>query len=423
MFKSVVRVERQSANIPWNVPVEDEFKKAFYEKYVITKRFLSEDVVVSDDELLLQRTTYWAKEEDYISFVTEEDPRITSYIEKSRRYRYAAKLVEDITYYNESVGDIYAQPHIFVVFRPGASGNFISNLLEGLAKNQLNTAGLSADGHAHFNLIVERKKIGIDHLALGTGLSGVDAEFFRIEDKIKYYKNKIDSVEYEKKPYVSWTHDFNNILAYKFLFPNSKTLAITANTFFERIVSLVMSVRKNYFSNDDQLPIPDGKKIKVAITKKKLIQETFKTYYRSKKYANGHYDLDLFLMIQGHIDAHKLNMDARLDSLVPYNDDGTDETLSDIKRRLQYSIGISNVSLSTDKISFKSIMENNTGEIVHVLENLLGRKLAPSEVEYVELSLNQYLKNQDQFLISDPIGYIKSLKERADAIVSSFEDA
>lgn len=422
MFKAITQLARRNINTPWGLPITEEFKSAFYEKYILTKKYLSEKVTFSDDLLLMERITYWASEEDYISFATDDDPHISSYIEKSSLYRSSAELVENMTCYDEDGANIYTQPHIFIVFRPGCAGNFISNVLESLTNNQLNDISLSANGHAHFNATVERKKLGIDHLSMGAGLSGIDPEFFSNAEKIKYYRNKIDTTDYENKPYVTWTHNYENILLYQFAFPNSKILTITSDTFNERILSLIMAVKKNCFSGDSQLPLVPKARIKIKILKKKLISESFRKYYRDKKYVSGHDDLDLFLIIQGHLDAHKLNLNTNLDSIIPYEDDDSDKTLSDIKRKIQYSIGIGNTELATSKIKFADILGKDTKTISIALETLLGRVITDREFTYLETTLGQYIKGQDQLLLSNPIAYISMLKEKADTIVSSFEN-
>jgi hypothetical protein len=405
--------------VPWAGPPPEDFKNAFREKYVFTKRYLSEKTIVS--ELSIEKTTYWSSEEDYLSFVTDEDPRISKWLEEYYLQKNRNKFSEDIVCYEEE-DNLYKQPHIFVVFIPGSAGNFVSSMLESLTNNELNRISLSNIGHVHFNAVVERKKIGIDHISLGIGLAGIDPEFFSYVDKIKFYMEKIDSVNYENRPYVSWTHDFENIILYKVLFPNSKTLSITSYTLKERLISIIMGIRKNFFSTDDQLAISTNSRIIVKIIKKKVISVYFKKYYSNKKYVAGHNDLDLFLMLQAHLDVNKLNLGTDLSSVVPYSNDDFDGDLSYMKNKMQVPKGIENTELSTSKIRFSDILENNNKNLSLAFETLLERNLTAAELVYIEQSLNQYIKGQDQFVLTDPVGYINSLKEKADLIVSSFEN-
>jgi len=419
MFKVIVRLTRKDTRVPWAGPPPEDFKNAFREKYVFTKRYLSEKTIVS--ELSIEKTTYWSSEEDYLSFVTDEDPRISKWLEEYYLQKNRNKFSEDIVCYEEE-DNLYKQPHIFVVFIPGSAGNFVSSMLESLTNNELNRISLSNIGHVHFNAVVERKKIGIDHISLGIGLAGIDPEFFSYVDKIKFYMEKIDSVNYENRPYVSWTHDFENIILYKVLFPNSKTLSITSYTLKERLISIIMGIRKNFFSTDDQLAISTNSRIIVKIIKKKVISVYFKKYYSNKKYVAGHNDLDLFLMLQAHLDVNKLNLGTDLSSVVPYSNDDFDGDLSYMKNKMQVPKGIENTELSTSKIRFSDILENNNKNLSLAFETLLERNLTAAELVYIEQSLNQYIKGQDQFVLTDPVGYINSLKEKADLIVSSFEN-
>lgn len=422
MFKIILKKVRPTVETPWMIPIPVEFKQAFYQKYESTKKFLYEKAALSDDQLTLEKESVWASAKDYMDFLLDDDERISVCLEEIALYRNSGKFVEDVIYEDESMGNFYHHPHIFLVFRPGEAGNFISSLIDNLIAGSTNALPLSDSGHAHFNRIVERKKLGTDYLALGMGLDGIDPDFFSVEDKLTYYRKKIDTANYENDRYVTWTHDFGNIPLYKSMFPNCKILTVTSDSFGERIVGLLMSLIKNYFSDDNQMPIVPNLRFKIEILKKVFIHEYFKKYYSGKKYQEGHKELDLFLILQGHLEAHKLDLNTSLNSTIPYKDVNDDESLSLIKRRIQYSVGMENATMCDSTIKFKSILDCNVEELIRVIEHLLGRTLTPVEVSYVDKSLKMYASKQDRSLIDSPVEYINSLKLKADMIVSSFEN-
>jgi len=422
MFKIILKKVRPTVETPWMFPIPAEFKQAFYQKYESTKKFLYEKATLSADQLTLEKESVWASSKDYIDFLLDEDERIRTCLKEIALYRNSGKFIEDVIYKDERLGDFYHNPHIFLVFRPGEAGNFISGLIDNLLAGSTNSLPLSQTGHAHFNRIVERKKLGTDYLSLGLGLDGIDPDFFSVEDKLTYYRKKIDTANYENDRYVTWTHNFRNIPLYKSMFPNCKILTITSDSFGERIVGLLMSLIKNYFSDDNQMPIIPNLRFKIEIFKKAFIQEYFKKYYSGKKYQEGYQELDLFLILQGHLEAHKLDLNTSLDSIIPYKDVNDNQSLSLLKRRIQYSVGIENVTMSDSTIKFKSILDCNVHELIRVVEHLLGRALTPVEASYVDKSLKMYVSKQDRSLINSPVEYINGLKIKADMVVSSFEN-
>jgi hypothetical protein len=422
MFKVIRKLRRPSVDRPFvSGEKSDDYNIVFSEKYVKTGKFLKIYNKISKDSLSVYIISEWANEEDYVDFITDDDPIISSWLDVQNRYVEENNFIETLSFKEETYPTFYDQSHIFVVFRPGAAGNFVSGVIDSLLSKQLSELSFSTSGHAHFNSIVERKKLGIDYVSLGMGLSGVDQGFYTEEEKMEYYKDKINSANYENKRYVTWTHDIRNIPLYKSLFPNSKILVITSDTFRERLISLVMALKKNYFSDDNQLPLPPNVRAKPRILKRKVIKEFFAKNY-SKKYEPGNNDLDLFLLLQGHILAHKLNLDTDLDSIIPYDDDDTDPSLSFMERKIQYSMGHDYTKQADSIIKFGDILNGNVQELLARIESILGQSLSSDEISYVSDSLNKYIKSQDTVLISSPMSYVESLKEKADTIVSAFKD-
>ena len=313
--------------------------------------------------------------------------------------------------------NFYNQPHIFVIFRPGAGGNFISGLLDNLVQQNFNTLQISNSGHAHYTDIVERKRVGEDYLSFGSGLHFAEPEFLTLEEKIQFYKNGIDNSDYLNQPYVTWTHSFENIPIYRSLFPNGQILSINEDTLKERLVGLIMHVNKNHFSNDNQFPFPAGYQNKTNHFKELIIKGVFSKSYPGKIYQAGHLDLDSLLIYKYFLKFHKLKkyLDYDLSAKIPYDDDGSGES-----KTAQFSVNRHYVSLCSTEINFGDILTRSTDKIVREFETILKRPLSDHELQYALISLDGYVKSQNSDIITDPKKYLDDIKEKADTIVSAF---
>lgn len=318
--------------------------------------------------------------------------------------------------------NFYQQPHIFVVFRPGAAGNFISNLIDNILNQNFNSLKISNSGHVHYNSIVERKRADKDYLSFGAGLSGTDPNFFTEEERIKYYKDGIDGGDYLNQTYVTWTHAFYNIPIYRSLFPNSKILVINDDSLKERLISMVMHVNKNHFSRDDQSPFPFRNRIKPKIFKAMAVKDMFSKSYPGKKYVKGYADLDLSMMYKTFLKIQGLEkyLDQNLETIVPYHDDNTNTLLTIAERKAEFSVGRQHAAQSDISIDFNNILTKSLTPIVGAFETVFSRTLSTTEIEYVKSALNEYVESQNHDLIKNPIEYINGIKEKADTIVSAF---
>lgn len=438
MFRSVRTTKRKDSSIPFFHEVytpSKEFHNAFFMLYVATGKFLTSNRQLSRDLLEVQFTTEWDSKESFIDMLTETNQHISEFHETANCYNRDNGLIDyssmkELTFdekteilANDEVTPIefYQQPHIFVVFRPGASGNFISNLIDNLMTQNLTDMSISTTGHVHYNSIVERKRSGVDYISLGTGLPGVDIPFFMREEKIEYYKSKIALSNYQNKPYVTWTHSFSNIPVYKSLFPNCRILVINDCTLHERLVSMVMNINKNHFSSDDQTPFSIDDNIKPIVFKLKTIKDNFARFYPNKTYSTGHRDLDLSLMYRCFLRIHELEKywDQDLTSNIPYEDDGTNASLTFLESNAQFSTGREFIPQADFSIDLINILTKSFNRIIDVVENTIGRKLSDLESEYVKLSIEKYVDSQNNDIISNPRNYIATIKEKADTIVSA----
>lgn len=427
MFKVTRKVIRADHSVPFFgdvIPFTKEYGMVFHAKYIKTKKFLGMDKQVSEDGLTFTTVASWASEDDYLDYISDSNAHISDFLEKVNLYIDDNKFIDSITYESFDYPTFYDQAHIFVIFRPGAAGNFISNLLDNLLNNKSSSIELSSTGHAHYNSIVEHKRLGIDYLSLGSGLPGNDSSFFNEEDKIKFYKEKISAGHYENKRYITWTHNFSNIPLYKSIFPNCKILIINDDTLKERLISMVMNINKNLFSPDDQLPLTVNDRRRPKIFKRKLINDYFSRCYPTKVYQKGHKDLDLHLLYSSHLSAYNINKhyNADLNAVIDYEDDNRDPSLSYIERKIQYSVGREYINHADAKIEFQDILGRSVTNIATSLELILDKKLTHDELIYLESALEKYVLAQDRTLLEDPRKYLEQVKEKADTTVSAFED-
>jgi hypothetical protein len=318
--------------------------------------------------------------------------------------------------------NFYNQSHIFVVFRPGAGGNFISSLLDNLLQQNFNTLKISDSGRAHYNNIVERKRAGKDYLSFGSGLFFADPKFSNLEEKIQFYKNGIDNSGYLNQPYITWTHSFKNIPIYRSIFPNAQIISISEDTLRERIAGLIMHVNKNHFSTDNQFPFPAEHEIKPQLFKATVIPDVFSISYPGKIYQPGHSDLDRLMLYRYFLKSCKLDkyLDYDLEAKIPYEDTGSGELIL-TKNIGQFSVDRHYISLCSSVINFSDILAGSADKIVREFETVLKRPLSEHELQYVLLSIYGYVKSQNSAIIADPKKYLDDIKEKADMIVSAFK--
>jgi hypothetical protein len=318
--------------------------------------------------------------------------------------------------------NFYDQPHIFVVFRPGAAGNFISGLLDNIVQQNFNTMKISGSGHAHYTNIVERKRAGKDYLSFGYGFQYTDLKFSTVEEKIQFYKNGIDNSDYLNQPYITWSHCFGNIPIYQAVFPNGQSISITEDTLRERLAGLIMHVNKNQFSsNDTHAPFPEEHRDKARHFKSIVIPNVFSKLYPGKIYQTGHLDLDKSVMYRYFLKVCKLEkyLDYDLEARIPYEDNPTGE-LSLIDSIGQFSIDRHYISLCSTVITLGDILTNSADKIVREFETILKRSLSDHELQYMFRSLDEYVNSQNSNIIADPKKYLDDIKKKADTIVSAF---
>jgi len=324
------------------------------------------------------------------------------------------------------MSDFFKQPHIFVVFFPGSSGNLISSMLDSLITPRESVI-ISTSGHAHNNSINERKKKGTDFLSMGSGIVS-KMQFASNEEKLNYYKEKILQSDYDaSKRYVTWSHDYSNIPLYNSLFPNAKILTISSNTLRERLIAMLLKVNKNSFCMDNELPATAEDIALIDRAKKYILALTIRKYYgiHCRQVPDELQDTDLlkYLTYRFYYDTFEFGKFESLHSTVP-----------NISARIKFDPETNDMVLSDPKplkiegirnhyeISFDDIL-TNSDKIPMVFEHLLDRELTNTDRAQIKETLIQYIEKQEPLILADPMLYINMYKERADKIISEWVKA
>lgn len=341
--------------------------------------------------------------------------------------------------------DIFNLNHIFVLFPPGGSGNFISSVLRCIINENLTPINLSASGNAH-----TFSNTAFDYDAVFSCGMIPNIPFFNTQqEKIEFYKNAI-ATKYSQitKPIITWTHDYSNIEIYKTLFPNSKCLAITQVTRRERIIQLVLQTLKNrmdpagfVFLKNDIYKKRWENGVKSWLFKRLWIgtniREDLIEEILINKLDPKYFDLILFITVMR--DLKILNLDLYNDR----SDDYSDYSLSSkydlnheyskledtrcyktIVHNILFGIGEHNshyYSQTEHILAFDTILNNDYKKFIAVIEKLLGKQLDNNETDFVVESLYSYRSKQPNLLITDYKEYFKQLKQSAVQILNSLE--
>jgi hypothetical protein len=309
--------------------------------------------------------------------------------------------------------DIFELEHIFVVFQPGAAGNFIVSLLEKILNRDTNTINVGESGTAH--TLINRKIEGTDYLSFGTEVIEHE-EFDTEEERIDFYLSKIKT-EYVHvtSPQIIWTHDFTNIPIYKRFFPKAKILTITQESDAEKIAVVLLHVIKNILDLNTINPL----------TEKRMI-EVRKIWDLGMKMKLGE--------MLGEAKARTLNKDSnliryvsfsrmmsyyRLNNLVEENKKQVDlvnTVLYPAKGilmlgKIPYTIGKEYAEYTDNctKLPFKYLMDNDTELLINSLSQLI--ELDDERIKIILSNYDNYRSVQNQEILEDPLKYYNKIKE------------
>ena len=313
---------------------------------------------------------------------------------------------------------VFELPHIFIVFQPGTSGNFVAGLLNNLINKNPLDVHVSPNGSSHTT--IARKIAGIDYMSFGTVYED-QLNFSSPEQRLNYYLENIKNLDGEiTTPQVIWSHDFSNIPLYQNYFPNSKILVITQNSNLEKLVAVLMNVSKNLVDPNFVAPFPPQQWENINKHLNFLLEAGLQNLVgkqKSKDIIKNKFDKDNHNLIE-FLQIHQLLEFYRLLHLVDENVLHSDDlannvlfwTLADsiepIKIGLPYSTYINNECV---QLSYCYLIENRASLLVDAIESLVGYLPDSTRIE-ITSQFDRYRDKQDQVMLTDPYKYFSDLK-------------
>ena len=97
MYTIIKTQTRTSLSIPFYFEkhsITTEYQNYFYNKFIVTKKFLSSNAIYSDDKLTVTKTTNWSSRDAFLEFVG--DPYCYStMVEPERQYDIENEITAD----------------------------------------------------------------------------------------------------------------------------------------------------------------------------------------------------------------------------------------------------------------------------------------------------------------------------------------
>lgn len=327
-------------------------------------------------------------------------------------YACARRFTHTISYVNKYSMQIFDLEHIFIVFHPGAAGNFIASLLENIINDNYNPIKIGSAGTAHS--ANTRKIDGVDYLSFGTEIYE-QAEFENQQSRINFYIDKIKT-EYTHihTPQIVWTHDFTNVPLYKEFFPNSKVLVVTQETDAEKVAVVLFNVTKNILDRNTINPLTEKRMIKIMHMwnhgmRLELIHLLGETKVRTLDKDSMLIRYVSFLRMLRYYNLHSVILGEPANDLVNTILYPTKEYHS--FGRAPYTIGkpYSEYTEGCIKIPFKYLMDNDPSVLIDTLSKLVT--LDQEKTNMILSNYELYINSQNQDILKNPIEYYKKIEQ------------
>jgi len=323
-------------------------------------------------------------------------------------------------FYLQKQSNFFELPHIFVVFPPGAGGNFIAGIFHKLINGQLDSIVVANTGSSH--TLADKKAQGIDFLAFTT-ISAQQSLFLSDSDRISYYIENIKrSYSEVTVPMVAWTHDFTNIPVYKEHFKNSKTLVITANSDRERLTAIIMHVTKVILDPDAIIPLVQSEwektiaewqtycKVALEQTMPSSQADAILADRFNPKYKNllTLVSIKLFLV---YFNALGL-LDPTSDQKVGVFNNVLYASKDPMRAHQVGPLIDTFIDSSCEILPYSYLADNDVEMLTSAITSIMERELTSQESSFIESEFTKYRRAQDQVLLLDPIQYFKELKSK-----------
>lgn len=302
---------------------------------------------------------------------------------------------------------IFDIDHIFVIFPPGGSGNFISGLLTQIDSQNLSALPISSTGSSH--TVNNGKMNGGDSICFGTN-PAENTIFSSVAEKEEFYLTKISKEYIEPKKIITWSHDYSNLVLYKKYFKNSKILSITCSSTNEQLVSIMMHVNKVFLGSESDM----------------FISENVWNYLKTKLKINMHQKLQTFVKKDVDIDYifdNRFNefndLIFYLSSVVLMNYAGATDLIKllneDFLNIQTHFPDIQNIlTQHSDAIlPYNYLIYKDLELLESSVSKIFKRTLTYNERKFIETEFINYVDKQNILLLLDPIFYFNKRKEKA----------
>lgn len=330
-------------------------------------------------------------------------------------------------------------PHVFVVFIPGAGGNFISGILSNIFSNSSDDLKFSDSGNAHLN---STSKLNFTDV-MSFGIRYRMPDFASDDEKLKFYKAKIEEKHSNDTDIkVTWTHDFSNIQLYKKLFPNCKIVAVTQDSNTEKLATLIQQelknrldpagfvfvtqedLRMNIWKNQIFLSLVNVLGAEHANLARRITDNYLDPEFRdivtlfAVNLMIGFYDQWYLLDPSKTPAINYLNYCTIAKFILDrnYTPNGTDKMLL---------VGpcISDC-LTEDSfiIPYNILMNKDLEAFTKIIADIYGQELNSNQIEFIKKNFNSYYSSQSPGLFQDPLGYHRSLRTKVHEQIKILKD-
>lgn len=308
-------------------------------------------------------------------------------------------------------------PHIFIVFPPGAGGNFIAGLFDNIVSNRLGNIHISKEGASH-------SVIGGSSITFGTSYDEHN-RFTSQEQREQYYIHRIKE-DYKNidTPVVAWTHDFTNISLYKKYFKNSKVFVIKQDTDLERASCIFMNVTKMLVLDSSNWPLHEETRkqthlqltIKIYGDLNRTLRPEYKEEIIKNRYDEKYKDLLTFTISKCVL--RYFGLLSLFETLDQPEYNVYDQVLYPNKKidQVWYSVGedIQKYVNEADAVlPYYYLKTRDFNLLATKIGTALGRELENKELDFLKNSFDKYVQAQNYEILENPVSFYQKLYNKS----------
>jgi len=318
------------------------------------------------------------------------------------------------------MSDVFSLRHYFIVFHPGAGGNFLTGLTDKLMSNNLSKLDISSTGSSHVIPNTTSNKVNIPHTIFVKPLSLAHNRLAKISD-VRQQFTQLNV----KKPIVSYTHDFTNIPIYRHLFPNAKILVVTQESLSEKLTITILQQLKNILDPNVNSTIPENRRNVALARWKEYAQYKIVKLFGNKELAktivddrfNPKYkDIVTYVTLVRMLEYYKLlGDDTDVVNYVLLPTIGHHVLLPTVGHEIGQQEPFKVIAPYSDYIDeecvivpYDVIRLNNGDQLVESFATLFGQ-IDVAKQDFIKYTLNNYHAKQNQQVLHNPMQYINDL--------------